>query len=57
MNDLYEGVELNAEQTIWICRGLPTSQPGWRARYEVSLIRQFFVTSVAAPSRPEQAQG
>ena len=46
MNDLYEGVELNAEQTIWICRGLlDLAAVDGVHENEVSLIRQFFVTS------------
>ena len=43
MNDLYEGVELNAEQTTWICRGLlDLAAVDGVHENEVALIKQFY---------------
>ena len=46
MNELYEGVELNAEETTWICRGLlDLAAVDGVHENEVALIKQFYATS------------
>ncbi|MEE2788157.1 MAG: hypothetical protein VX589_12515 [Myxococcota bacterium] len=58
MNDLYEGVQLNAEQTTWICRGLlDLAAVDGVHENEVALIRQFFVSSGGSESELEQLRG